>query len=87
MKEAEKANDSLEDLFSEAARLFDDFPMEHSLPEASKTPTTPVKGTDLAAAVDRGNGDLGHNSTSSQGLHVSLINVDDYQPSNPLPSS
>ena len=71
-KEAEKVNDSLEDHFSEAARLYDDSPVEHSLPEASKTSNTPVKGMDLAAAVDGGNGDLGHNSTLSQGLHLSL---------------
>ena len=74
-KEAEKANESYDDLFSQAALLYDDSPMEHSLPEASKTPTTPVKGTDLAAAVDGGNGDLGPNSTPSQGLHVSLIDA------------
>ena len=43
--------------------------------EASTTLTTLVKGTDLAAAVDVGNGDLGPNSTPGQGLHVSLMNA------------
>ena len=33
VKEA-SANDSLENLFDEAARLIDNSPMEHSLPEA-----------------------------------------------------
>ena len=51
-KEAKKADDLLECLFSEVARLYDNSPMEHSLPEASKTPTTPLKGMDLVAAVD-----------------------------------
>ena len=53
---AKEANDSLEDLFNEAARLIDDSSKEHPLPEAGKTPTTPVQGKDLAAEVDGGNG-------------------------------
>ena len=48
-------NDSLEALFDERAPLYDD----ESLPEACKTPTTPVQGADLAAAVDGGKWDLG----------------------------
>ena len=47
--------------------------MEYTLPEAGKTPTTLVQGTDLAVAVDGGNGDLGRYSTPSHGLHVSLV--------------
>ena len=61
------AKDSQEALFNEMALLYDDKP----LPEAGKTPTTPIQGADLAAAVDGGNGDLGPNSMPSQGLHVS----------------
>ena len=61
------ANDSLEALFDERALLYD----VESLPEAGKTPTTPVQGADLAAAVDGGKGDLGLNSMPGQGLHVS----------------
>ena len=60
-------NDSLEALFDERALLYDDKP----LPEAGKTTITPVQGADPAAAVDGGKGDLGPNSTASQGLHVS----------------
>ena len=48
MKET-SANDSLEDLFDEAVCLIDDSPMEHSLPEAGKTPTTPVTGNEFGS--------------------------------------
>ena len=61
------ANNSLEALFDESALLYD----EESLPEAGKTPTTPVQEADLAVTVDGDEGDSGPNSTPSQGLHVS----------------
>ena len=48
MKEA-TVKDSLEDLFDEAVCLIDDSPMEHSLPEAGKTPTTPVTGNEFGS--------------------------------------
>ena len=69
------ANDSLEALFDERALLYDD----KSLPRAGKTPTTPVQGADLAAAVDGGKGDLGPNSTASQWLHVSSSLIANYR--------
>ena len=62
------ANDSLEALFDERALLYD----EESLPEAGKTPTTPVQGADLAAAVDGGKGDLGLNSSPARGYMCPL---------------
>ena len=51
--------------------------MESSIPkstlhEAGKTPTTPSKGTDLAAVVDGGNGEVRCDSTPGQGVHVSF---------------
>ena len=41
-----------------------------TLPEAGKTTTTPSKGTDLAAIVDGGNGEVCRDSTPGQGVHV-----------------
>ena len=56
-------NDLQEAFFDEAACLIDDSPMEHSLPEAGKTATTPEEGKNLAAKVDGGSEDLGRYST------------------------
>ena len=53
-----------------------DSPERASLPVAGKTPTTPVQGAALAAAVDGGNGDIISNSTPGQGLHVASTNLD-----------
>ena len=51
MNEIDKSvNDSLEALFDEGALLYYD----ETLPEAGKTPTTPVQGAHLAATVDGG---------------------------------
>ena len=48
--------------------------MEQTPPEAGKTPTTPVRVADLAAAVDGGNGNERISySPSSQGGLVSSI--------------
>ena len=49
------ANNSLEALLNDMALLYND----KSLPEAGKTPTTPVQEEDLATAVVGGKGDLG----------------------------
>ena len=63
-------------LLGEGARLFDssDSSMEQTPPEVGKTPTTPVRVADLAAAVDGGKGNerISYNP-SSQGGHVSSI--------------
>ena len=59
-------NNSLVALFDERTLLYD----EESLPEAGKTPNTPVQGVNLAARVVGGKGDVGPNSTPRQGLHV-----------------
>ena len=59
-------NDLLEAFFYERALLYD----EESLPVAGKTPPTSVQGADLATTVEGGKGDLGPNSTPSQGLRV-----------------
>ena len=64
-------NDSLEALFDEGALILDDdSPMNETLPGTGKTPTTPLQGTDLAAVVDGGNGEVSRDSTPSQGVHV-----------------
>ena len=75
---SKSVNSSVAALLSEGARILSDDEdsfMEQSLPEAGKTPTTPVQGTDLAAVVDGGNGVERIYSTSSQGRHVSSINT------------
>ena len=73
---------SIAALLDEGARLFDDSgsPMEQSPPEAGKTPTTPKRVADLAAAVDGGNGKLRTYCSSSQGRHVLSIRHSDYLP-------
>ena len=69
-------NDSLESLFDEGGHILDDSPLEvTTLPETSKTPTTPLQGANLATIVDGGNGEVCHCSTPSQGLPVSFIKV------------
>ena len=67
---------TLESLFDEGALILGDSPMDvTTLPESSKTPTTPLQGADLATAVDGGSGEVHRYSTPSQGLHVSLTNA------------
>lgn len=69
-------NDSLEALFDEGALILnDDTPIEETLPGTGKTPTTPLQGTDLAAVVDGGNGEVSRDSTPSQGVHVLFTNA------------
>ena len=64
-------NDSLEVFFDKRALLYDeDSLLNRSLPEAVKTPTKPLHGADLAAAVDGGKGGLGPKSMPVLRLHV-----------------
>ena len=66
---------SITALFDEGARLFDNMgsPMEQTPHKAGKTPTTPTRVADLAAAVDGGSGIQHNYSLSSQGRPVSSI--------------
>ena len=52
---------------------YNNSPMEVTLPEAGKTPNTPLQGLDLATAVDGDNGEVCHDSMPSQGVHMSPL--------------
>ena len=65
----------LRPFFDEGALILDDdTPIEETLPGTGKTHTTPLQGTDLAAVVDGGNGEVSRDSALSQGVHVFFTN-------------
>ena len=66
-------SNSFKSLFDKGALMLDDFPIETTtLPDTSKTSTTPLQGADLATTVDWANGEVHHCSMPSQGLHYIL---------------